>query len=406
LSFVISQFVISFLTMDIHAAALRLLNYRFRSVVEMERKLRDRGFSAEEIAGEIERLTEERWLDDRRFAREYALSKLRARKGAPRGELFARAGGRSDAAVHQRRHEPVQGRLPGREADYTARDDLAEVRPRGRQAQRPREVGPHRAASHVLRDAGQLLVRRLLQEGRDRVRLGAARPNVYGLDPERAWFTVFEGRERPGVPADEEARALWIAAGARPERVLGFGAKDNFWQMGDTGPMRALHRDPLLPRRQDLSKNAAELVNGEGDDTMEIWNLVFMQYDRDASGEAHAAPGPVGRHRRGPRARRGRPAEASTRTTTSICFQALVRRIEALGHHRYGGSWESDQDTAVRVLCDHARAASFLIADGVIPSNEGRGYVLRRIIRRAIRFGRKLPEPVLLTDRSSTTSST
>jgi alanyl-tRNA synthetase len=217
--------------------------------------------------------------------------------------------------------------------------------------------------------------------------------NVYGLDPDRLWFTVFEGGD--GVPADEEAEKLWIAAGARPERVLRFSAKDNFWQMGDTGPCGPCSEIHYY-RGEDMSKNTADLVNGEGDDTMEIWNLVFMQYDRDANGKLTPLPAPS--------VDTGAGLERIAGVLQGVdsnydidCFQALVRRIEALGHHKYAGSWESDQDTAVRVLCDHARASAFLIADGVIPSNEGRGYVLRRIIRRAIRFGRKLPEPVLLT---------
>jgi alanyl-tRNA synthetase len=217
--------------------------------------------------------------------------------------------------------------------------------------------------------------------------------NVYGLDPERLWFTVFEGSD--GVPADEEAEKLWIAAGARPERVLRFGAKDNFWQMGDTGPCGPCSEIHYY-RGADLSKNTADLVNGEGDDTMEIWNLVFMEYDRAANGKLTPLPAPSVDTGAGLERIAGVLQKVDSNYDID-CFQALIRRIEALAHHKYGGSWESDQDVAVRVLCDHARAATFLIADGVIPSNEGRGYVLRRIIRRAIRFGRKLPEPVLLT---------
>lgn len=101
-----------------------------------------------------------------------------------------------------------------------------------------------------------------------------------GLDTERLWFTVFEGDDEVGP--DDEARDLWIKAGAPPERVLGFGRKDNFWQMGDTGPCgpcSEIHyymgEDPTAPE-----KNCAEFVNGPGDTTMEIWNLVFMQYNR------------------------------------------------------------------------------------------------------------------------------
>src|SRR5918993_3239547 len=113
----------------------------------------------------------------------------------------------------------------------------------------------------------------------------------YGLDPERLWFSVFEGDAE--VPADEEAERLWEKVGARPERILRFGRKDNFWQMGDTGPCgpcSEIHyymgEDP-----QDPLKNRADLVNGPGDTTMEIWNLVFMQFNRIGEGEPDPATG-------------------------------------------------------------------------------------------------------------------
>ncbi|MGK2859350.1 MAG: alanine--tRNA ligase [Thermoanaerobaculia bacterium] len=216
---------------------------------------------------------------------------------------------------------------------------------------------------------------------------------VYGLDVERLWFSVYEGDDK--VPADEEAARLWIEAGADPSRVLRFGRKDNFWQMGETGPCGPCSEIHYY-RGADMSKNLPGLVNGEGDDTMEIWNLVFMQYDRDASGALTPLPAPSVDTGAGLERIAGVLQKVDSNYDIDL-FSTLVRRIEALGHHKYGGSWTSDMDSAVRVLCDHARSASFLIADGVMPSNEGRGYVLRRIIRRAIRFGRKFPEPVLLT---------
>ncbi|MBI2212742.1 MAG: alanine--tRNA ligase [Acidobacteria bacterium] len=217
--------------------------------------------------------------------------------------------------------------------------------------------------------------------------------NVYGLGVERLWFSVYEGDEN--VPADEEAARLWIEAGADPSRVLRFGRKDNFWQMGDTGPCGPCSEIHYF-RGSDMSKNVASLVNGEGDDTMEIWNLVFMQYERDANGVLTPLPAPSVDTGAGLERIAGVLQKVDSNYDIDL-FQSIVRRIEALGRHKYAGSWTDDMDVAVRVLCDHARSASFLIADGVIPSNEGRGYVLRRIIRRAIRFGRKFPEPVLLT---------
>jgi alanyl-tRNA synthetase len=217
--------------------------------------------------------------------------------------------------------------------------------------------------------------------------------NVLGLDVERLWFSVFEGDD--SVPADEEAASLWVKAGARPERVLRFGKKDNFWQMGDTGPCGPCSEIHYF-RGDDLSKNVPELVNGPGDDTMEVWNLVFMQYDRDENGVLHPLPAPSVDTGMGLERLALVLQHAGTNYDTDI-FRAIMRRVEGVGGYTYRGDMEDDLDTAVRVLCDHARAATFLISDGVIPSNEGRGYVLRRIIRRAIRFGRKLPNAVLLT---------
>jgi len=217
--------------------------------------------------------------------------------------------------------------------------------------------------------------------------------DVYKLDVERLWFTVFEGGD--GVPADDEAASLWVKVGARPDRVLRFGKKDNFWSMGDTGPCGPCSEIHYF-RGDDLSKNVEALVNGPGDDTMEIWNLVFMQYDRDASGTLTPLPAPS--------VDTGMGLERVTSVLQNVntnydidLFKPILVAIEAASDYRYRGSMDDELDTAVRVLCDHSRAATFLLSDGVIPSNEGRGYVLRRIIRRAIRFGRKLPQPVLLT---------
>ncbi len=216
---------------------------------------------------------------------------------------------------------------------------------------------------------------------------------IYRLDVNRLWFTVFEGDDR--VPADDEAAKLWVKTGASPDRVLRFGKKDNFWSMGDTGPCGPCSEIHYF-RGDDMSKNTAALVNGPGDDTMEIWNLVFMQYDRDAAGSLTPLPAPSVDTGMG--LERLSSVLQKVSTVYDIdSFQTILKSIADRSGRTYGGDMEDELDTAMRVLCDHARSSTFLISDGVIPANEGRGYVLRRIIRRAIRFGRKLPNAVLLS---------
>src|SRR6476661_179993 len=210
--------------------------------------------------------------------------------------------------------------------------------------------------------------------------------DVYKLDVNRLWFSVFEGDA--AVPADDEAAALWVKTGASPDRVLRFGKKDNFWAMGDTGPCGPCSEIHYF-RGADLSQNRPELVNGPGDDTMEIWNLVFMQYDRDGSGRLNPLPAPS--------VDTGAGLERMTSVLQNVStvydidsFAAIMKAIADLSGHRYGGDMTDELDTAARVICDHARSTTFLIGDGVIPSNEGRGYVLRKIMRRAMRHGQHL----------------
>ncbi len=205
-----------------------------------------------------------------------------------------------------------------------------------------------------------------------------------GLDPSRLWVSVFEGAD--GVPADEEAREMWAKAGVPRDHILAFGKKDNFWQMGDTGPCgpcSEIHYDrgPQYP--------GDDLPNGEGDRVMEIWNLVFMQYDRDSQGNLTPLPRPsidtgMGLERVAS-ILQGVDSNYEIDLFKPI-FAAIWKRAKVDPAQRA----ETANRTASQVIADHIRAATFMVFDGVVPSNEGRGYVLRKIIRRALRFGRKL----------------
>ncbi len=172
-----------------------------------------------------------------------------------------------------------------------------------------------------------------------------------------------------------------------PDRILRFGEKDNYWAMGETGPCgpcSEIHYDrgpdPMAPGR-------AELVNGDGDDIIEIWNLVFMQFDRDAEGTLHPLPKPCVDTGAGLERFATVLQEVESNYETDL-FMPIIGAVAELVERPYDPGGELAP--AFRVIADHVRAATFLMTDGVVPSNEGRGYVLRRIIRRALRYGRKL----------------
>src|SRR5271168_3127221 len=165
---------------------------------------------------------------------------------------------------------------------------------------------------------------------------------VFGLDGDRLWITVHDG--------DDEAEQLWIdKIGLRPERVQRMGDEDNFWAMGDTGPCGP-DSEIFMDKGEAFGHDGGP-KHGGSDRFVEIWNLVFMQYDRDAAGVLTDLP----------------------RKNIGTAYGA-----------------DAATDVALRVLADHGRAFSMLVADGVLPANEGRGYVLRRVVRRAVMAARRL----------------
>ena len=207
----------------------------------------------------------------------------------------------------------------------------------------------------------------------------------YGLDPSRLWATVYTD--------DDEAARLWERHLPK-ERILRFGEKDNFWAMGETGPCGPCSELHYYQGR-DPAGNRAELVNAPGDDTLEIWNLVFMQFERDASGTMTPLPKPSVDTGAGLE-RVSAILQGSTNNFDTDLFRPILREIEALSGRTYRGNM-AVEDAPFRVIADHARAVTMLMGDGALPSNEGRGYVLRRIIRRALRYARHLgiEDPVL-----------
>ena len=205
-----------------------------------------------------------------------------------------------------------------------------------------------------------------------------------GMDASKLWITVFEGAD--GVPADVEAEELWKAAGVPAERIMRCGKKDNFWQMGDTGPC-----GPCSEMHYDRGAHVPgdDTPNGEGDRVMEIWNLVFMQYERDTKGVLTPLPKPsidtgMGLERTAS-ILQGVDSNYEIDLFVPI-FEAIWKAAKVRPEDRH----ELANRTASQVIADHIRAATFMCYDGVVPGNEGRGYVLRKIVRRALRFGRKL----------------
>jgi len=218
--------------------------------------------------------------------------------------------------------------------------------------------------------------------------------NVWGIDKDRLHATYFEGDEAEGLEPDTEARDLWLNH-LPASQVHPGNKKDNFWEMGDTGPCgpcSELHFDSRKPT--DAIRGLSDLppapVNADAqDDVIEIWNLVFIQYNRSADRKLTPLPA---QHvdtgmgfERIVRVLQGKQSNYDTDVFTPL-FDAIQK---VTGAKAYGGSTDDPIDIAYRVLADHIRCLTFALTDGAVPSNEGRGYVLRRILRRAVRHGRQ-----------------
>src|SRR5216683_3088932 len=213
---------------------------------------------------------------------------------------------------------------------------------------------------------------------------------VYGLPKDRLYVTIF--RE------DDEAERLWQSvAGVPKERIFRLDEADNFWQMGETGPC-----GPCSEMHYDLGPGAAEpgrenepFPSDAGGRFVEIWNLVFMQYDRDAGGKLTPLPRPSIDTGMGLERIAAVLQGKISNYDTDLLLPIIHRGAELFGNLAYGS--DPKVDTALRIAADHARATAFLIHDGVLPSNEGRGYVLRKIMRRAMRNSRLIgkQEPYL-----------
>jgi alanyl-tRNA synthetase len=218
-------------------------------------------------------------------------------------------------------------------------------------------------------------------------------PEWFGIAKDKLYVTVFNGEA--GIPRDIEAYDLWAAQGVPKDRIFEMGLKDNFWQMGDTGPC-----GPCSEIHYDMGPAASEQGHTDCAFTcdcgryVEIWNLVFMQFDRDASGKLNPLPKPS--------IDTGMGLERVTAVLQGVIsnyetdlFMPLIKRakeLTAVGTvtRVLDGKPVQHGAASLRVIADHSRAATFLVSDGILPANEGRGYVLRKIIRRAITHGRLL----------------
>jgi len=213
---------------------------------------------------------------------------------------------------------------------------------------------------------------------------------VYGLDPARLYVTYFEGDKAGGLEPDLEAKNFWLKVGVPEDHMLTGNMKDNFWEMGDQGPCgpcSEVHYDRIGGR------NAAHLVNMDDPNVLEIWNIVFMQYNREADRSLRSLPNKHIDTGMGFERLVSVLQNKFSNYDTDV-FTPLFKRIqEVTGAREYSGKFGADDvdgiDTAYRVIADHTRTLTFAISDGGVPNNVGRGYVVRRVLRRGCRYARK-----------------
>ena len=207
----------------------------------------------------------------------------------------------------------------------------------------------------------------------------------FSFPAQQIWITVFAGDDELGVGPDEEAIDAWMEIGVPRERIVECDRDENFWQMGPTGPCGPCS-ELYLDRGLEFGK-PDDLPGGDNERFLEYWNLVFMEFDQNPEGVLTPLPAKnidtgLGLNRL------ASILQGKETVFETDQFAPLIALGEELSGRRYGS--EEPTDKALRVLADHSRSISFLLADGVVPSNEDRGYVLRRVIRRAIRHGRGL----------------
>lgn len=213
---------------------------------------------------------------------------------------------------------------------------------------------------------------------------------VFGLHPDRLYVTYFEGNEEGGLEPDLEAKELWKSVGVSESHILPGNMKDNFWEMGDQGPCgpcSEIHYDRIGGR------NAAHLVNQDDPNVLEIWNNVFIQFNREPDRSLRPLPNKHVDTGLGFERLVSILQNRSSNYDTDI-FTPLFRVIQDItGAREYRGKFGTEDpdgiDTAYRVVADHVRTLTIAISDGVVPNNEGRGYVMRRVLRRGARYARK-----------------